>query len=85
MNIGNLANEMKAEIQNQFGTPADSDQLLKFCTAVSTAVINHLKNNADIDLQAGDIPIPAQGLLYSGTPITGSATNTAKTLSTRIK
>ena len=44
LSIPNLSSEMKTEIEAQFGAPADSNQLLKFCTAVSTAVINHFKN-----------------------------------------
>ena len=85
LSIPNLSSEMKTEIEAQFGAPADSNQLLKFCTAVSTAVINHFKNNCDIDLQAGDVVVPAAGLTYSGNPIAGSAMNSAKTISSRLK
>lgn len=85
LNINGLANEMKSEIESQFGAPADSAQLLKFCTAVSTAVINHFKNNCDIDLHAGDITVPAQGITYSGSPCAGSAQNSAGVISSRLK
>lgn len=46
LNINTLASEIKTQIETQFGSPADSVQLQKFCLAVSTAVVNHIKANA---------------------------------------
>lgn len=46
LNINTLATEMKTEIETQFGAPADSAQLQKFCLAISTAVVTHIIANA---------------------------------------
>jgi len=85
MSIPNLAQEMRAEIEAIWGTAPDSARLLQFTTAVSTSIINHMIANTTITLQAGNIGVPALGLLDSvGSPCTGAAVNAAVILNTKV-
>jgi len=86
LNISGLANEMKAEIEALYGEPQNNQRLLDFCTAVSTAVINHFKANADIDLASGDIPVSPGTFKDSlAVTITGKGESDPVVLSGKIK
>lgn len=82
-----LSDKLKTELKNFFDMAGLKDEglLKKFCDAVGTAVVQYIKENADIELQAKDIEVPAEGLFYNTNPITGAAFNKATTLSTRVK
>ena len=86
MNIAGLSNELKTEIQALYGVADDAATLQKFTDAVARAVINHIKNNADIDLVASDIKIDAGTFKDSlNVPITGVGISQAVTLEMKIK
>ena len=68
------------------GTPITDDQLSEVWKRVAESNKEHISANADIDLQAGDIPVPATGIKDSlNAPCTGAAATGAKNLTTRIK
>lgn len=68
------------------GTPISPTQLLEVWKAIADADKTHITGNADIDLQAADISVPAAGLLDSLVqPVTGQASSAAVLLPTRIK
>lgn len=48
MDIGNLGDEIKAEIEALYGTPQDSQRLQDFCDAIAKAVVLHIQNNAQV-------------------------------------
>lgn len=86
LSIPGLAGELKTEIEALYGTADDSATLQKFCDAVSKAVINHIKNNADIDFAAADIPVSPGTFKDSlSVPITGKGVSDAVVLSGKIK
>ena len=65
----------------------EKTQLENFCKAIALEIVNEFKNNADIQLLAGDIPVPSTGLVSAapGAPVTGSAVTGPVTLTTKIK
>lgn len=67
-------------------TGPENAQLQAFMEAIANAIINEIKVNGDIVLTAGNITIPALGLISGapGAPVTGSAVNAAVTLTTKI-
>lgn len=83
---GTLIAQKVKSLGVQAGTPITDAQLEQTWIKVAEACKEHLQGNADIDLQAGDIPVPGAGLKDSlNAPVTGSAQSGAKLLSTRIK
>ena len=68
------------------GTPITDAQLESVWQKMAEATKEHFQANMDVDLQAGDIPVPAAGLKDGqNLPCTGAAASGAKTLTTRIK
>lgn len=68
------------------GTPITDAQLESVWQKMAEATKEHLSANMDVDLQAGDIPVPATGIKDSlSAPCTGAASSGAKTLTQRIK
>lgn len=48
MSVSSLKTKIQTEIINQFGAPADSSQLQKFCEAIAQAVYDEVTTNAQV-------------------------------------
>jgi len=68
-------------------TGSAETEAIAMWTAICTGIINHIKTSADLNLQAGDIPVPALGLIGAlpGAPVTGAAVTSAILLPMRIQ
>jgi hypothetical protein len=68
---------------------ADDARLRELCKAIADEVIKEVKNHADLDLEAGDIPVDPGTFVENNpvpaTPITGVGTSQAVILPMRIK
>jgi len=51
--IADLADEIKTEIENEFGSAEDQTQLEDYSTAIATALINYLKANGVVTTVIG--------------------------------
>lgn len=73
-NTANMTAPEKAEMQAKWEIVADE-------------MIKYFKTNMDINLSAGDIPVPSTGLISAspGSPVTGSALNGPTLIAGRIQ
>ena len=86
MSQNSLKARIEANIKVEFGDPEEADKLAKFANAIAKSIYDEITENADLVLLAGDIPVPAVGILDSTSGVcTGAAASSSITLSTRIK
>jgi hypothetical protein len=86
MAVNTLKTKIIDNMNAQFGPPDDAAILAKFAEAIAQSVYDEITQNADLNLLAGDIPVPASGILDSVSgPCTGSAQSSAVVLPTRIR
>jgi len=85
--VSDFANKIRDELATEFGSPADdSSHNMKFCTAISRAIIEYFKANADIALDSADIQVSAGTFMDSlSAPITGKGITDPVTLSGKIE
>lgn len=81
---GLVVDEIK--ILNTGLTGAAETQAISYWTAICKGLLDHIKASADINLLAGDIPVPALGLLDSlSLPVTGAAVSGPALLTGKIQ
>lgn len=70
LNISDMSDELRDELVAVFAWPTFDDvELRKFTTAVSTVVINHFKNNAELSAALADDGITGT---VTGTDVDGT-------------
>lgn len=82
MNKDRLGDAIKAAVLALNGssgglTGGEHSQLQAFCRAIANEIIEEIKNNADIDLQAADIPVDPGTFANGAGPVLGTGTSQA--------
>lgn len=83
-----LSSKIKSKIISIYGggqAPDDDATLTKFCNAIAEAVVEHINEAADVEIQSGDLTVAPGSFSNAGGPVTGTGQVNPTTLVTRIK
>ena len=80
-----IKNDLKAKMQAARGAPFDSAQLDLICQVFADWLYDQLTDNADVEIQSGDLTVAPGTFANAGGPVAGTGQVNPTTLVMRIK